>query len=122
MGTSFGSRLEGAHALLDAAPVDDGPGLEDVELAAEALALLLEVDDGRLAGDDAVDGAGGGGHVGRGEGVAGAVARPPGRGRGGPAEGGAELGGRETGPDDVEARRLHVGGVGGEVARVSSYY
>lgn len=37
--------LKVAHALLNTAPVDDGPWLEDAELAAEALALLLKADD-----------------------------------------------------------------------------
>ena len=46
-----------AHALLQATPVDDGSGFEDVQLAAEALALLFEVEDRGLAEDDAVDGA-----------------------------------------------------------------
>lgn len=52
--------VERAHALLDTTPVDNGPRLEDTELVGEDSAFLLEADDGGLAEDDAVDGAGGG--------------------------------------------------------------
>ncbi|KAH7369114.1 hypothetical protein B0T11DRAFT_278240 [Plectosphaerella cucumerina] len=94
------------HALLDAAPVDDGARLENVELAAEALALLEEVDDGGLAEHDAVDGLDGGGD-GAAEGVP--VAAGAGRGGGAAAEGGAEGRGGEAGGDGLEAGGLHGG-------------
>lgn len=47
-----------SDALLDAAPVDDGSGLEEAQLAAKAPALLLHVHQGWLAEDDVVDGGG----------------------------------------------------------------
>lgn len=101
-----------AHALLDGAPVDDGAGLEDVELAAEALALLEEVDDGGLAEHDAVDGLDGGGDAAA-EGVP--VAAGAGRGGGAAAERGAQAGGGEAGGDGLEAGGLHGGRASGGV-------
>ncbi len=50
-------RLQRPHPLLEAAKEDNRPRLEDRQLAAEAPALLFEVDDGRLPEDDAVDSA-----------------------------------------------------------------
>jgi hypothetical protein len=52
------SKVERSHSLLDAAPVDEGTGLENVQLAAKLAALLFEPDERRLAHDDAVDGRG----------------------------------------------------------------
>jgi hypothetical protein len=48
-------RLERPHPLLEAAEEDDRPWLENGQFAAEALALLLQVNQGWLAEDDAVD-------------------------------------------------------------------
>lgn len=103
--------LEAAHALLDAAPVDDGPGLEEAELAAEAPALLFEADYGGLADNDAVDGIDGR-DAGSGVGAPVAVAAGPRRrrSRGRTAERSAEPLGREARGDGLEARSLHLGG------------
>lgn len=53
-------RLQGRKALLHAAEEDDGPWLENLELGAEGLVLLLQVHDRGLAEDHAVDGRGSG--------------------------------------------------------------
>lgn len=50
--------LQGRKALLHASEEDDGPWLEDLELGAEGLVLLLQVHDRGLAEDQAVDGRG----------------------------------------------------------------
>lgn len=50
--------LQGRKALLHASEEDDGPWLEDLELGAECLVLLLQVHDRGLAEDQAVDGRG----------------------------------------------------------------
>ena len=101
------SVLEMRHALLNTSPVNNGPGLQDVQLASETPPLLLEADDGGLAEDDAVDGAYGRGHSGS-NGVT--IAACPGRGRGRAAEGGAEGGWREAGGNSVEPGGLHLDG------------
>ncbi|RDW89088.1 hypothetical protein BP6252_01120 [Coleophoma cylindrospora] len=56
--------LERAHALLQAAPIDDRSWFEDLQSGAEVLALLLHVHHGGLVMDDLVDG-----RHGRGRGV-----------------------------------------------------
>lgn len=48
--------LKRSHALLQSTPVDDGPRLEEGELRAKALLLLLHLHERRLAGQHAVDG------------------------------------------------------------------
>lgn len=50
--------LERSHPLLHTVPVDSGSWLKEIKLTAEALALLFKMHSGRLAEDDAVDGAG----------------------------------------------------------------
>lgn len=44
-----------SHTLLHTAPVDDGPGLKEAQLAPEALAFSFQVQQRRLTRDDAVD-------------------------------------------------------------------
>lgn len=111
-----GLEVQRAHPLLDTAPVDDGTGLEDAELVGEHPPLLLEVEDGGLAENDAVDGArrrGGGRAAVRGGRTARGGRRRRGPGGGGAvAEGCAQAGRVESRGDGLDAGVLHDGGSG----------
>jgi hypothetical protein len=56
---SLDLELDRFDPLLNAAPVHNGAGLEDLQAAAEGSALLSEAGNGRLLDNDAVDCAGG---------------------------------------------------------------
>lgn len=98
--------LQGREALLHAAEEDDRPWLENLQLGAEGLVLLLQVHDRGLAEDQAVDGRGGR----RGRGVRGV--RVAARARGCPAVREARSrarGGAEASVDGLETERVHFG-------------
>lgn len=52
------SEIERPHPLLDATPVHDRSGLEEMQLTPETLSLGLEIHHGWLAAHDLVDGVG----------------------------------------------------------------
>ena len=96
--------VQRTHPLLNTAPVYNRSRLQDTELVREHATLLLEADDGRLAEDDAVDGASGGDGRRRG-----GVGRRAGRGRG--AGGGAAEGSTEAGRGEARGEGLNASGV-----------
>jgi len=100
--------LEWAHPLLQTAPVNDWPWLEDVELGSEALALLLEIHNGRLPDENAIDGTDGR-QVGRSIRVAVAAVRRRWWCWRGPAEWCPDVVRVEAGREGLEPWCLHVG-------------